>query len=85
MAVEPIPNNERAVHAPKGKPWYKSKTVWLNVATVVAGGGPLVANFTGLVSPVTYAILLTFIGLANVALRFITTKGIDGVLANDPS
>lgn len=61
----------------KTKRWYKSKTVWLNVATAVAGAGPLVANFTGLVEPFTYALLLTAVGVANVALRFITTQGVE--------
>lgn len=59
------------------KKWYKSKTVWLNVATVVAGAGPLVANFTGLVNPLVFALLLTGVGLANVALRFLTDQGIE--------
>ncbi len=59
------------------KKWYLSKTVWLNVATVVAGAGPLVGNFMGLVSPLVYAILLTVVGLGNVALRFITDQGIE--------
>lgn len=59
------------------KRWYQSRTVWLNVATVVAGGGPLVANFTGLVSPFAYALLLTAVGGANIALRLLTDKGIE--------
>ncbi len=59
------------------KKWYQSKTVWLNVATAVAGATPLIANFTGLVSPFTYAMLLTAVGIANIAVRFLTTEGIE--------
>ena len=59
------------------KKWYKSKTVWLNVATAVAGATPLIANFTGLVSPFTYALLLTVVGIANIALRFLTVEGVE--------
>ena len=59
------------------KKWYQSRTVWLNVATAVAGGAPLVANFTGLVSPLVYAIMLTFIGAANIALRLLTDTGVE--------
>lgn len=59
------------------KKWYKSRTVWLNVATVVAGASPLVANFTGLVSPFAYALLLTAVGVANIALRFLTDTGVE--------
>jgi len=54
------------------KKWYTSKTIWLNVATVVAGAAPLVGNFVGLVSPITYAILMTCVGGANIAVRFMT-------------
>jgi len=59
------------------KKWYKSRTVWLNIATVVAGGGPLVANFSGLVNPLFYAVLLTVVGVANVGLRLLTEQGVE--------
>jgi len=59
------------------KKWYQSRTVWLNIATCVAGASPLLANFTGLISPLTYAILLTAVGMANIALRFLTEQGIE--------
>lgn len=63
----------------ENKKWYKSRTVWLNVATVVAGAAPLVANFTGLIGPMGYAVALTFVGFANIALRLLTDTGIEGV------
>lgn len=59
------------------KKWYKSRTVWLNIATAVAGTAPIIANFTGLVSPLTYAMLLSAVGVANVALRLLTDTGIE--------
>lgn len=58
------------------KPWYKSKTLWLGVLTAVAGAGPLMANWTAVMSPTTYAIGLTAVGAANVVLRFVTSQGI---------
>jgi hypothetical protein len=65
------------VNQTQNKKWYKSRTVWLNVATAVAGASPLVANFTGLVSPATYALLLTAVGVANIALRLLTDTGVE--------
>lgn len=61
----------------KAKKWYRSRTVWLAVATAIAGAGPLVANFTGIVSPILYAIALTVIGIANMYLRLDTDSGIE--------
>jgi len=59
------------------KKWYHSRTVWLNVFTIIAGAGPLVANFSGLISPLAFAILLTVVGSANIGLRFLTDTGIE--------
>jgi len=59
------------------KKWYQSRTVWLNVLTIVASGGSLVGNFSGLLSPVLYAVVMTVIGLANVGLRMVTDQGIE--------
>jgi hypothetical protein len=56
---------------------YQSRTVWLAVATAIAGAGPLVANFTGIVSPMSYAIALTVVGVANYYLRLQTDTGIE--------
>jgi len=56
------------------KPWYKSKMIWLNVFTFVAGLGPVIGEFSGLIDPVTYSLLLAGVGLANVALRTITNQ-----------
>ncbi len=59
------------------KKWYQSRTVWLNVLTAVAAGAPLVGNFTGMISPVMYAVCMTVVGMANVGLRLITTQGVE--------
>lgn len=83
LELKDLTNNEmdealEALHPdPCVKKWYRSKTVWLNVATVVAGSAPLVGNFVGLVSPLTYAILMTAVGVGNIALRFLTDQGIE--------
>ena len=58
------------------KAWYRSKTIWLNLAAFVSGVTPLLMNFEGLVEPITYALLLTFLGILNVGLRIITEEGI---------
>ncbi len=70
---------------PKAKPWYKSRTVWVGVATCVAGANQLLPHLAAVLSPVVMGILLFSIGLLNVALRFVTTEGIKGVVANDKS
>lgn len=59
------------------KKWYQSRTMWLNVATAVSGAAPLIANFTGLISPPMYAVLLTVVGFANMYLRMRTDTGIE--------
>jgi hypothetical protein len=58
------------------KPWYKSKTIWINLATFVAGVAALLPELEGVVNEVTYSYLLVGIGIINVALRAMTDKGI---------
>lgn len=77
VVVAVVDPAERLKRSNVKKKWYKSRTVWLNIATFVAGAGPLVANFTGLVSPLAFAILLTFVGAANIALRLLTDQGVE--------
>ncbi len=62
------------------KPWYKSKTMWFNIATV---GGAVLAGVVGLLptlqfmlSPQAYAITFMVIGAVNVLLRSITESAI---------
>jgi len=65
----------------ESKPWYKSKTVWFNVATVVAAGtGFIVGNPAAILPFIPEAwsapAALAIVGLVNVVLRAITTTGI---------
>lgn len=59
------------------KKWYESKTVWVNVLTLVAGmvgylaGHDLIADHASAV-----AVLVAIQGGVNVALRFVTAKPI---------
>lgn len=62
------------------KPWYKSKVVWFNLAAAAAPvAAYLAANPAFLQAYMTPAHFVTYtgaVGVANVALRFITTVGI---------
>lgn len=59
------------------KKWYQSKTLWVNVLTLVAGtvgyiaGHDLIADHSSVV-----ALLVAIQGGVNVALRFVTVKPI---------
>ena len=68
------------------KPWYKSRTLWFNIAVAA---GPLVAYavanpaFAQLhLSPVHFIAYSFVIGLVNVGLRVITATGI-GLFGGD--
>jgi hypothetical protein len=62
------------------KPWYKSKTVWFNIATVggaVAGGAVgLLPTLQPLLSVEVYAIAMAVVGLINVGLRSVTKDAV---------
>jgi hypothetical protein len=62
------------------KPWYKSKTVWFNIATVggaVAGGAVgLLPTLQPLLSVEGYAITMAVVGLINVGLRSVTKDAV---------
>lgn len=59
------------------KPWWQSKTVWLNfVATIVAGLTAFVPQLQPLMTTQNFALFSLGVGLANVALRFITTQAL---------
>lgn len=62
---------------PKGKPWYKSKTIWVNLTTVIAGTISLLPGLAGVIPATTLSILLFSLGLLNVVLRVITDEGIE--------
>ena len=55
------------------KAWWKSKTMWLNVAVVAAGiADQLITG--GLIPPAWIPSILSAIGIANVVLLSITTQ-----------
>jgi hypothetical protein len=57
------------------KPWYQSKTIIFNLAaTVAAFAVTAIEPLRALMSPTAYLIASTAVGLANVALRFITSQ-----------
>lgn len=56
------------------KPWYKSKTIWVNVLTILA---VLITSVTSWPDMQQYgAQLATALAVVNVMLRLITSEGI---------
>ena len=59
------------------KPWYQSKTIWLNI--IVAALASLEA-VTGLLQPIVaanfYAVVAVGLPVLNAVLRIITTQGL---------
>ena len=62
------------------KPWYKSKTIWFNILTIVggavAGAVGLIPTLQPLLTPQAYAITMFVVGMVNVLLRAVTDSGI---------
>jgi hypothetical protein len=60
------------------KPWYKSKTVWFNLATIgvaiLTGLSGVLPILSPIVSEVVMAYILFGVGFANVVLRAVTSK-----------
>lgn len=59
-----------------GKVWYKSKSVWLGIATLASGVFSAVAELLPLLSltipALTYSLLLFSFGVVAIALRLLT-------------
>lgn len=64
------------------KPWYESKTIWVNILTVII---VLVTSMMSWPDMQQYgAQLTTMLAVVNVILRLITSEGIsDGTQQND--
>lgn len=58
-----------ALEGTEGKPWYQSKTVWVNAIAAVAF---VIQAFAGF--PVSPAVEGLVLGVVNIALRAITKK-----------
>ena len=59
------------------KKWYKSKTMWVNILTVVAGAGSVVQIWQPFLGPVGMGIALSVVGTANIVLRAVTSQGVE--------
>jgi hypothetical protein len=55
------------------KPWYKSKTVWANVFTLISSGALVLTPLQEFIPSINYAIALSVVALGNIGLRLITT------------
>jgi uncharacterized membrane protein HdeD (DUF308 family) len=55
----------------------RSKTIWINALTAIAGLSALAGPLTGLLGPQTAAAVLVASGVANIVLRAITTESLE--------
>ncbi len=65
---------------PECKPWYKSKTVWFNIISVL---GATVDGLVGMlylvepfIAPGLYPFIMLIVGLINIVLRAISEKAV---------
>lgn len=65
----------------QAKKWYKSKTVWFGVLTMISGvasaGMDLLPILQISLDPLTYSYILFTLGVVSVTLRLITTTPIE--------
>ena len=64
------------------KPWYKSKTNWLNIAsvatTILGAIAQVLPSLQGLIDIKTYLLVSAIVGVANIVLRnYFTTTAIE--------
>ena len=60
------------------KPWYRSKTIWLNVSAAVAGAVQFLPGLKTELDPTVYAYAFFVLSVVNLVLRKVTTEGISG-------
>ena len=58
------------------KPFYASKTMWVNLVAVVAGIASAVGFDLGLDPETQVTVVLAIMGVVNIVLRFTTKTGI---------
>ena len=59
------------------KEWYKSKTMWFNLAVGVAAGMPMALPILQpLLTPVLYLTAMFIVAVVNIVLRSITEQGL---------
>lgn len=59
------------------KEWYKSKTMWFNLAVGVAAGMPMALPILqSLLTPGVYLIAMFIVAIVNIVLRTITEQGL---------
>ena len=55
------------------KPWYESKTIWLNIASVattfLGAAAQVLPSLQGLISIKTYLVVSAIVGVLNIVLR----------------
>ncbi len=65
------------------KPWYKSKTIWANVVTVIAamltGLEQMLPTLAPVLAPAVLPWVLVGVGVLNIGLRMVTKEGITSV------
>lgn len=74
--VKPTENTEVVVVQPV-KHWWESKVIWFNafviLASLITSATPALEQY---MSPESYALLTSIVGVINAALRLRTSKGI---------
>ncbi len=58
------------------KPWWKSKTLWTNIAVIGVGVQQNLSALDGVVSPEVFGFALFVIGSINVILRVVTNSAV---------
>lgn len=58
------------------KPWFKSKTIWINVSAAVAGAVQFLPGLKTELDPTVYAYAFFVLSVVNLVLRKVTTEGI---------
>jgi len=55
------------------KPWWKSKTMWVSIITIVAGAFSGLVDQNLVTNPKIVSVILTVVGILNLVLRMVTS------------